>query len=79
METYQEQRAIEPRESKNAAFATVAGVHTDGVSLLFDGESTATSKHYKVNRSASFAVNDRVYIIKTGGTYIVAFPVGNPS
>jgi len=43
-----------------------------GVFVQFDGETTASQKSYK--RLASYsnpAVNDRVLLIKVGGTYII--------
>lgn len=43
-----------------------------GVSVQFDGETTPSAKKYK--RLASYsspAVNDRVLLIKVGGTYVI--------
>ena len=65
-------------EGPEQTFATIGAVYSDGVSLLFDGADEATSKHYKVNRSASFAAGQRVYIVKDSGTYVVICPVGAP-
>lgn len=59
-------------------FATVTGVHADGLTLRFDGETEPTQKRYKCNSFVVFAVNDRVRIIKDSGTYVVEYPVGNP-
>lgn len=59
-------------------FATVGEVFDDGVSLIFDGESEPSEKHYLCNRCAVFAAGDRVRILADGGTYIVEYPVGTP-
>ncbi len=65
-------------EPIDASFATIAGIHSDGVSLIFDGETTARTKHYKVNKAITFSLLDRVHLVKESGTYIVEYPVGNP-
>lgn len=59
-------------------FATVGAVYSDGISLIFDGESTATQKHYKCNTAVEFSAGQRVKILRTSGTWIVEYPVGNP-
>ena len=66
-------------EPQDATFATIGEVHDDGVTLIFDGQTTATEKHYKVNTSVVFNKNDRVKIIKDSGTYVVEYVVGAPS
>ena len=78
IETFQEEQALAPKEPASASFATIGAVYTDGVTLIFDGTATASTKHYKVNRSAAFAAGDRVKITRDSGTYIVEYPVGNP-
>lgn len=78
IETYQEAAALEATEPQDASFATVGAIYDDGVSLIFDGETEATAKHYKVNAFVVFAAGDRVRIIKDSGTYVVEYPVGNP-
>lgn len=60
------------------ALATVAGVHTDGLSLQMDGQAEATSKHYKCNTAAPFAAGDRVVCLRISGTWVVAFAFGAP-
>lgn len=70
-----EEQAITPIIRK---FATVGAVYADGVSLIFDGESTATEKHYKTNTSIIFAAGDRVKIVEDSGTYVVEYIVGTP-
>ena len=44
---------------------------TNGSTLLFDGESTATTKRYKRLYSYSGAANHRVLVAKVSGTYII--------
>ena len=59
-------------------FATVDGVHEDGLTLIFDGEEAATEKHYKCNTSVVFSPGDRVRIIEDSGTFVVEYVVGAP-
>lgn len=58
--------------------ATIGAVYSDGVSLIFDGESAATEKHYKTNTAIIFAAGDRVKIAELSGTYVVEYIVGAP-
>lgn len=60
------------------SFATIGAVYKDGVSLIFDGASTATKKHYLCNTSVSFKAGDRVKIFAVSGTYIVEYAIGPP-
>lgn len=68
----------EGNEPQAANFATIGEVYEDGVSLIFDGETEASQKHYLVNTSVSFAAGQRVKITKDCGTYVVEYPVGVP-
>ena len=68
----------EQRETPVFQFATVAGVHEDGISLIFDGETAAGGKHYRCNTSAVFRAGDRVKICQDSGTYVVEYAVGAP-
>lgn len=52
---------------------------TKGITVKFDGESSASSKRYKCNTSVSFAANDRVLCCKVGGTWVVLCKVGDPT
>lgn len=55
----------------NYKLATVTST-SGGVSVQFDGETTPSAKKYK--RLASYSsptVNDRVLLIKVGGTYVI--------
>lgn len=56
--------------------ATVGAVYSDGLSLIFDGQTAASQKHYKRNTSITFSAGQRVKIVKMSGTYIVEYPVG---
>lgn len=58
--------------------ATIVSVGSTGVTIQIDGDEEASSKTYKVNSSALFAVGDRVKVHKNSGTYLVEYPVGNP-
>jgi len=59
-------------------FATIGTVYTDGVTLIFDGQTAATTKRYKCNSTITFAAGQRVKIFKDSGTFVVEYPVGNP-
>lgn len=59
-------------------FATVGAVYADGLSLIFDGQETASQKHYKCNTAVPFSPGDRVKIFAVSGTYVVEYPVGDP-
>jgi hypothetical protein len=55
----------------NYKLATVTST-SGGVSVQFDGETTPSTKKYK--RLASYSsptVNDRVLLVKVGGTYVI--------
>ncbi len=55
--------------------ATVASVEEDGLQLIFPGENAAGEKRYKYNKSQRFSVGDRVFLIPSGSSYVVAFPI----
>lgn len=79
MESYQDECESLPQEPAAESFATIGSVYADGISLVFDGESAASAKHYKCNQYCKFAAGQRVYLQKDGGTYVVLFPVGAPT
>ena len=54
----------------NYKLATVTST-SGGVSVQFDGETTPSAKKYKRLASYSPTVNDRVLLIKAGGTYVI--------
>ena len=58
--------------------ATVGAVYDDGLSLILEGQTKATTKHYKCNTSATFAAGDRVKVARISGSYIVEYVVGPP-
>lgn len=60
-------------------FAVVDAVFDDGVSLILNGEDTATSKHYQLLKPVSVAKGDKVLCAKTGKTsYVVLGALGTP-
>lgn len=67
----------QPAEIKRN-FATIGAVYADGVTLIFDGETDPTEKHYLCNADVLFSAGDRVRIIEDSGTYIVEYVVGTP-
>lgn len=66
-------------EELSYSFATIDQIYEDGITLIFDGEETASEKHYKCNSFCVFAAGQRVRVIKDSGTYVVEYPVGNPN
>lgn len=66
-------------EDLSYSFATIDQIYEDGITLIFDGEETASEKHYKCNSFCIFAPGQRVRVIKDSGTYVVEYPVGNPN
>lgn len=59
-------------------FATIGALYEDGVSLIFDGETEPSEKHYLCNTSQFFLPGDRVKILSDSGTYVVEYVVGPP-
>ena len=66
-------------EDLSYSIATIDQIYDDGITLIFDGEETASEKHYKCNSFCVFAAGQRVRVIKDSGTYVVEYPVGNPN
>ena len=56
--------------------AIVASVTEAGIHLLFADSDAPSAKAYAYNKSASFSVGDRVFLLSTGSSYVVAFPIG---
>ena len=66
------------KEPERIALATVAAKYADGLSLIFDGQTAATTKHYKCNTAVTFAAGSRVVCLRISGSWVVAFAFGNP-
>ena len=66
-----------PPETDSIKIATVVSKHSDGLVLRFAGEDPG-QKRYKCSRAGTFNAGDKVCVLSAGGTYIVAFPIGNP-
>lgn len=66
-------------EPERIALATVAAKYADGLSLIFDGQTAATTKHYKCNTAVTFAAGSRVVCLRISGSWVVAFAFGNPA
>lgn len=59
-------------EQAEFLLATINSISTTGITLIFDGQSTASQKKYKnINNMDQYAVNDRVVVMKLSGTYII--------
>ena len=69
---------LQTEEPTAAGLATVGAKYADGLSLIFDGQTAASEKHYKCNTSVTFQAGDRVKICRISGTYVVEYVVGNP-
>lgn len=68
-----------PQESPLLSLATIGAKYTDGVSLIFPGQTEATAKHYRCNPDVTFAdAGDRVLIARVSGSYVVLCKVGKP-
>ena len=65
-------------EPERIALATVAAKYADGLSLIFDGQDAATTKHYKCNTAVNFAAGSRVVCLRISGSWVVAFAFGAP-
>lgn len=79
LESHQQVEQAKTKNFPEFNFATVAEVHSDGISLFIGGETEPTKKHYKCNTFCKFEAGQKVYIQKAGEEYVVLFPVGNPS
>lgn len=79
METEQQVEAQQQKVEPEFHFATVAEVHSDGLSLYIGAETSPTEKHYKCNTTCKFSAGQKVYIQKAGGEYVVLFPIGEPA
>ena len=67
-----------PQESPLLSLATIGAKYTDGVSLIFPGQTEATAKHYRCNPDVAFAAGNRVLIARVSGSYVVLCKVGTP-
>ena len=67
-----------PHESPLLSLATIGAKYTDGVSLIFPGQTEATAKHYRCNPDVTFAAGNRVLISRVSGSYVVLCKVGKP-
>ena len=77
IETYQqEQKQLLQPEMPGMAFAAVVSVNEDGLELIFDGETEASTKRFPCNTGVSFAVGQRVLLMKVNGSYVALCPVG---
>ena len=65
--------------SGQIGLATVGAKYTDGVSLIFPGQTAATTKHYKCNTAITLAAGDRVLIARVSGSAVVICKIGNPA
>lgn len=66
------------QESPLLSLATIGAKYTDGVSLIFPGQTEATAKHYRCNPDVTFAAGSRVLIARISGSYVVLCKVGTP-
>lgn len=55
--------------------AIVAAVEEGGLRLSFPDSDSASEQLYPCNRSITFAVGERVFLLPSGSSYVVAFPI----
>ena len=67
-----------PHESPLLSLVTIGAKYTDGISLIFPGQTEATAKHYRCNPDVTFAAGNRVLIARVSGSYVVLCKVGKP-
>lgn len=79
VQNYQEERALAQPEPEAARLATVYDWWSDGLELIFDGETQSDGKHYPCNANHWFSVGDRVLVQKVGGSYVVICKIGGPN
>ena len=59
---------------------TVGTVYSgDGVTVTFDGESSASTKRSMINTSGGITAGARVLCVRVGGTWVVLCKVGAPT
>lgn len=70
---YQTQKQLEAEQEAQRfhSIARVGGVYSDGISLIFAGQTAESSKHYPANKDVAFSAGDKVLIYKASGTYVV--------
>lgn len=70
---YREEKLIEAEVAAGPVhqIAKVGAVSTAGITLIFPGQTAASTKKYPYNRDVTFSAGDTVYVAKVSGTYIV--------
>lgn len=66
------------QESPLLSLAAIGAKYSDGVSLIFPGQTAATAKHYRCNPDVTFSAGNRVLIARVSGSYVVLCRVGAP-
>lgn len=69
-----EEKASEERDF----FATIGNYNSNGITLIFDGSSTASQKRYKCNKGIDankWVAGTRVKCLRISGTIIVEYPI----
>ena len=69
---------IQDKNLQENFLATVGAVYDDGLSIILEGQTEATTKHYRCNTSVKFAAGDRVKVVRISGSYVVEYVVGPP-
>ncbi len=65
----------ESAQRSELLLATVGNSSTDGVTLIFDGTDTPTTKRYKKATAQALSAGTRVLVAKISGTYIIVAPI----
>lgn len=77
--SYQEEKELELPQPEAARLATVQTVGTNGLRIIFDGETASNGKDYLCNTAIKYKPGDRVLVQKVGGSYIVVCTIGKPT
>ncbi len=74
LNNWQEQQEAVRENSQTSAVLTVGvvgAVYSDGATIRFPGETSASSKRYPYNRDAVINAGDRVLLGRVAGSYVV--------
>lgn len=55
--------------------ATVANADSTGITLIFDGTDTPSTKRYKRATNQGLSAGTRVLVAKISGTYVILAPI----
>lgn len=77
--SYQAEKELELPQPEAARLATVDAVGTNGLRLIFDGETASDGKYYRCNPGLRYQTGNRVLVQSVGGSYVVVCKIGAPT